>query len=66
MKDTTMKRMYIYPKDVERITGKKSSYCCNLIQLIRAIYGKKKHQCVTVAEYCDYMSVPREEVELYL
>jgi len=66
MKLHVKKRMYIYPKDVERITGKKSSYCRNLILLIRAIYGKKKHQGVTVNEYCDYMNVEREEVEAFL
>lgn len=66
MKLNVKKRLYIYPKDVERITGKKSSYCCNVIQLIRAIYGKKKHQGVTIREYCDYMNVSREEVEAFL
>ena len=66
MKLNVKKRMYIYPKDVEQITGKKSSYCRNLISLIRLVNGKKKHQGVTVNEYCDYMNVSKEEIEAFL
>lgn len=66
MKNTDLKRMYIYPKDVARITGKGSSYCRNILHQIKLVYGKQKHHGVTITEYCDYMGVEREEVELYL
>lgn len=66
MKLNSKKRMYIYPKDVERITGRKPAYCRNLITMIRLYYGKRKHQGVTVAEYCEYMNVSKEEIEAYL
>ncbi|WP_256009355.1 hypothetical protein [Desertivirga xinjiangensis] len=66
MKPNQQKRIYIYAKDVERITGKEPTYCRTLLARIRLIYGKKKHQGVTVDEYCEYMGVSREEIEQFL
>ena len=66
MRALTKKRLNIYPQDVERITGRSASHCRRLIGMIRLVYNKKKHQGVTVKEYCDYMGVEIEEVEQYL
>jgi hypothetical protein len=48
------KRVCIYPKDVQRITGKSySSARLLLIEIIKHL-NKQEHQFITIEEFCDY------------
>ena len=56
------KRLIIYVKDVEIITGLKTRTARRLLQKIREKEGKSKDQLVTVAEFCNYMHLREEDV----
>lgn len=57
-----MRRICIYPSDVAEITGKSISSSRQLIRTIKDVYGKRKHQPVTIKEFCEYEGFPYEEV----
>lgn len=44
------------------ITGKSISSSRELIRLIKDAHGKRKHQLVTIKEFCDYVGFEYEEV----
>lgn len=58
-----MKRMCIYPKDVQLITGKSERHSRNTINEIRKKLHKEKHQPLTFGEFCTYMGLQIIEVE---
>lgn len=55
-------RVCIYPKDIQRITGKSERYGRILINNIRNAYSKKAHQFVTIQEFCNYTGINEELV----
>jgi hypothetical protein len=57
-----MKRICIYPKDVQIITGRSLRYCQELIKDIKVLLQKERHQTVTIKEFCDYMDIPFEDI----
>lgn len=57
-----MKRICIYPKDVQVITGRSLRYCQELIKDLKVLLQKEKHQTVTIKEFCDYMDFPFEDI----
>lgn len=59
-------RLCIYPKDIQRITGKSERYSRDLIHKIKTILNKPDHQFVTVAEFCTYMGLPMEAVQVFI
>ena len=59
-------RVCIYPKDIQRITGKSERYGRILINHIRKAYSKKAHQFVTVQEFCAYSGIGEELVKQQL
>ncbi len=62
MKSETV-RLCIYPKDVQRITGKSERYSRILLQKIKGKYKKEVHQFVTVEEFCLYTGLKKEHVQ---
>jgi ribosomal silencing factor RsfS len=62
----TTPRLFIYPKDLVRITGKSERHCRAIIATIKKKMGKDKHQLVTVKEYCDFAGVDCDAVVVYL
>lgn len=60
------KRLYIYTKDVMRITGKGRSASQNLIRRIKSKLSKKKNQSLTVVEFCQSEQLTIEQVNPYL
>jgi hypothetical protein len=62
MKSETV-RLCIYPKDVQRITGKSERYSRILLQKIKGKYEKEVHQFVTVEEFCLYTGLKKEHVQ---
>lgn len=58
--------MCIYPKDIQRITGKSERQSRNIMSTIKKQLNKQKHQAVTLAEFCQYMGLDPTSVEKYL
>ncbi|SMG35119.1 hypothetical protein SAMN05661096_02300 [Marivirga sericea] len=61
-----LKRTVIYPKDIQRITGKSERTGRRLLEKIRERRGKEKHQLITVSEFADYTGIDAETVHEYL
>ena len=59
-------RLCIYPKDVQRITGKSERYGRMLLNKIKDYFEKEEHQFVTVEEFCLYTGIKKDEVVLFL
>lgn len=57
-----MKRICIYAKDIQQITGKSERQSRNIIMKIRELHNKQKHQAITVDEFCSYMGINLERV----
>lgn len=59
-------RIIVYPKDVQRITGKSERYGRLLLKRIKDHHKKDNHQLVTVDEFCSYTGIKIEQVSEYL
>ena len=59
-----MKRVIIYPKDIMVITGKSESYSRDLLKKIKAHLKKEEHQYISVQEFCTYMGLNIEEINI--
>jgi hypothetical protein len=60
---TETKRLCIYPKDIQRITGKSYRQSIRLLQNIRKELNKLQNEFVSVEEFCQYTSLKMEQVE---
>jgi len=60
------RRICIYPQDVQLITGKSERYGRKIIKTIKDKLHKQKHQLVTIDEFCAYMGLGKEEVNLFI
>jgi hypothetical protein len=59
---TEKKRLCIYPKDIQRITGKSYRQSIRLLQRIRKDLNKLENEFVSVEEFCTYTSLKHEQV----
>jgi hypothetical protein len=57
------KRLCIYPKDIQRITGKSYRQSARLLQKIKSDLNKLENEFVSVEEFCNYTSLKIEQVE---
>ena len=57
------KRLCIYPKDIQRITGKSYRQSIRLLQKIRKELKKLENEFVSIEEFCQYTSLNQEQVE---
>ena len=62
----TLKRVCIYPKDIQRITGKSYRQSTRMIQQIKASYQKEEEQLVTIDEFCDFTGINQDLVESFI
>ncbi|WP_094152411.1 hypothetical protein [Flavobacterium psychrophilum] len=60
---TQVKRICIYPKDIERITGKSYRQSTRMLQAIRKSLNKLENELVTIEEFCQYAGLKIEQVE---
>ena len=65
MKSET-KRVCIYPKDIQRITGKSYRQSTRLLQKIREDLNKSINNLVSVEEFCQYTGLKYEQVEQHI
>ena len=61
-----VKRICIYPKDVQRITGKSERYGRSLLAQIKNHYQKQEHQFVSIDEFCQYTGLNAEQVHPFI
>ncbi|WP_312089238.1 hypothetical protein [Chryseobacterium sp.] len=61
-----MQRLCIYPKDVQRITGRSERYSRNLIRKIMLTLKKQEHQFVSVQEFCQFTGLEYEKVKEFI
>jgi hypothetical protein len=57
-----IRRLVIYPKDVESILGYQYPSACNFLRKMKKKLGKPRHQFITVSEFCAYTGI--EEVRV--
>ncbi len=57
-----MRRICIYSNDICWLTGKSERYARSVIRDIKLLKKKQKHQLVTIAEACEYLGLPYDEV----
>jgi hypothetical protein len=50
----TPTRICIYPKDIQRITGRSERYGRNIINEIKLRLKKQPHQYITIHEFAEY------------
>ena len=60
---TQIKRICIYPKDIERITGKSYRQSTRMLQAVRKSLNKLENELVTIEEFCQYAGLKIEQVE---
>lgn len=58
----TEKRICIYAKDIQLLTGKSERYARKLVALARKHNNKSKDQLLTIKEFCDFMHLDETEV----
>ncbi len=59
-------RVCIYPKDIQRITGKSEKSGQRLLRRIRVQLGKEDHQFVTADEFASYTGISLDLILEYL
>jgi len=59
-------RVCIFPKDVQRITGKSERYGRMLLQKIKEKANKKEHQFITIKEFCAFTGLEEQVIYPFL
>jgi hypothetical protein len=57
------KRLCIYPKDIQRITGKSYRQSIRLLKKMRLKLNKLEDEFVSIEEFCQFTSLKIEQVE---
>jgi len=57
------KRICIYPKDIQRITGKSYRQSTRILKKIKIELKKLDNEFVSIEEFCEYTSLKIEQVE---
>ena len=60
------KRVCIYPKDIQRITGKSERYGRYLLKKIKDDLKKEDHQFVTINEFSNFTGIDQELVNQFI
>jgi hypothetical protein len=63
---TETTRLCVYPKDVQRITGKSERYGRMLLLKIRENLNKEEHQFISIEEFCLYTGLKMDQVQALL
>lgn len=61
-----LERVCVYPKDVQRITGKSERYGRMLLKKIKEKLSKEEHQFVSIEEFSQYTGLKVEVIRLYI
>lgn len=61
----SVKRICIYPKDIQRITGKSIRSSRTLFNEMRNYFEKEPHQLLTIYEFAQYTNIELEAIETF-
>ena len=61
-----IKRICIYPKDIQLITGRSDRYGRKLLKEMRVHFDKKPHQFVTIYEFSEYTGIDLEIINEFV
>lgn len=61
-----LKRIIIYPKDVQRITGKSERYGRQLIRKIKDEQKKEEHQLITTHEFAQFTGIDQDLIDQFI
>ncbi|HAD96581.1 MAG TPA: hypothetical protein DCG19_04190 [Cryomorphaceae bacterium] len=56
------KRICIYPKDIQLVTGRSERYARSYYRQLKDALAKEDHQFITVEEFCAYADLPVDQV----
>jgi len=59
-------RACIYPKDIQRITGRSERYGRKLLNDIRDYFDKEPHQFITIKEFSEYSGIGIDLINEYI
>jgi len=59
-------RLCVYPKDVQRITGKSERWLHMLLVKIRKSLNKEEHQFISIEKFCKYTGFNIDQVNAVL
>ena len=59
-------RIVIYPKDVQRLTGKSDKFSRILLKRIRKCLAKQDHQFVSIEDFAEYTGIPVNLIKQHL
>lgn len=59
-----MKRVFVFPNDVCKITGKKIRYAQQLLKNLKELLNKDKHQLITKEELAEHLGIDPNNIEL--
>ncbi len=59
-------RSCIYPKDVQRITGKSERYSRKLLKKLKAQLKKEDHQFISIEEFAEFVGLDPDLVRKYI
>jgi hypothetical protein len=62
----TPKRICIFPKDIQLITGRSARYGCKVINEIKLKLKKEPHQFVTIYEFATYSGLDVELIKSFI
>ncbi len=60
------KRVCIYPKDIQRITGKSYRQSTRLLQKIKEDLNKTKDNFVSIEEFCVFTGLKYDDIEPHI
>ena len=66
MKMSQPKRITIFPKDIERLTGWSPRSAQRFLQEVRKLLGKKEGEILTITEFCDHTGLKEEQVRPFM
>lgn len=61
-----LKRLIIYPKDIERMTGKKERAARKYLQGIKIKLGKASSELLSIDEFCEATGFKIEKVASFM
>jgi hypothetical protein len=55
-------RLFIYPKDIQIVMGRKKRYCEKLYNQLIDAHGKTREKGLTIKEFCRYFGLVEEDI----
>lgn len=59
-------RVVVYPKDVQRLTGKSEKYSRMLLKRIKKCKAKQEHQFISIEDFAEYTGLDLNLVKQHL